>query len=211
MKTKLKKAPIFFIGFIVTIIASVILISCDKEDESENPYNENTGVISLSEYEKSFLTLNLHDTLFYAEENLSWSSEPYVDSTVFYLVSNIDTVITDSKIQYTYSLKFASISGEGSIKYKIVYTKTANYFDMSVLIWDISFQDNPIAHTIQGLLFHKDTLRLNNYLYNDVYHIEADTTYNSTHCIRINRAFFVPNYGLVSVTNNCNSLYFYNL
>ena len=209
MKTNLKNTPIFLVVFFITVIVSIILVSCGKDDESENPYN--TEKITLTDYEKSFLTLTLHDTLYYAEENILWSGEPIVDSTVFYLVSNIDTVITDSKIQYTYSLKFASISGEGSIRYKIVYTKTVNYFDMSVLIWDISFQDNPIAHTIQGLLFHKDTLRLNNYLYNDVYHIEADTTYNNSHCIHIHRAFFVPNYGLVSVTNDCNSLYFYNL
>ena len=214
MNTKFKKSPLFWRelrrGLIFTIIASLIYVACQKEDESENPYV--LKKIELSDYEKSFLTLNLHDTLYYADENLSCSSGAVVDSNYFYLVGDIDTVITDSKIEYTYSLMHASnIGGEGNIKFKIVYTKTANYFDMSVLIWDVTLIDNPVARTINGLLCHYDTLRLNNFLYNDVYHIEADTTYNSSHCAHIHRAFFAPNYGLISVTDDCNSLYFYNL
>jgi len=204
MKTKLKKAPIFFIGFIVTIIASVILISCDKEDESENPYNENTGVISLSEYEKSFLTLNLHDTLYYTYEHFSVKN---TTDYPFCIVSNIDTIINDKQIKYTYSLDEASL---GNTQYKIVYEKTSYSFEMSVLKWSLSLMDNNPEYTIEGVLFHYDTLRINGFLYSDVYHIESDTTYNSDHCIHNKRAFFAPNYGLVSLTNDCYHKYFYN-
>jgi hypothetical protein len=187
---------------ILTVLTSILFTACQKEDESKNPYKPVS--FELSDYEKSFLTLNLGDTLYYTFEHFSVKN---TNNYPFCIVSDIDTVINDVQIKYTYSLDEGSL---GNTQYKIVYQKTAQSFKMSVLKWSLSLMENNPEYTIEGLLFHYDTLRINGFLYNDVYHIEADTTYNNDHCIHNKRAFFAPNYGLVSITNDCYHKYFYN-
>jgi|GEM_PF-6608390 len=187
---------------ILTVITSIIFIACQKEDESENPYNNLDIVqIELTAYEKSFITINVGDTLFYTEEWINKKNTKNLD--LYYIVGNLDSVIKKDFIQYSYNLDFHSLN---NTHYKLIYTKDTNGFDISIKEWT----DGVSLYTIENVLHRYDTLTINNILYNDVYHIEKDSFQNDNNCL-IHRAFFAPNYGLVLLSDKCNHLYFYNL
>jgi len=192
MKTKI---------LLIATLASLIFTACQKEDESENPYNQTTDNTDNKSYyftneEQGLLLYNVNDSF-----NLVFDD---YDTLLFRVMTiDIDTLTNNNSVKYEqaivrfqrkiygefYEMGFVYLSKEtGTLNYKL--TLSTSY---------------PATNqTIPNKIAEKYTyLEIDSVVYQNVYRIEDEAVSNDDHICNIKRAYVSPEKGIIKLTENC--------
>ncbi len=189
------KAKLFIYS---SILGLLILAACQKEDESKNPYLEDSDILFTPD-DYAFFPYKIGDTLYYTEERVENGGVIHFKNHYYYTVTRLDTIINNVRSEYALTLSFDTVR-----KYKLILYKTKNGIDFLIKRW---LSDSNPLFDIKGIITQYDTISINGKLYHDVYHIETDTSYNENKC-RIQRFFLSSHDGIISKTERCYHNYF---
>ena len=192
--------------FIVAIMYS--LLSCVKEDESKNPYNNNpinTKSYFFSDLEKSFVLYNVGDSFKINSNN---------QDTLYFEVKSIvfDTLLNSENIKYEQALvRFNQVFPEYQyIKHEIGFIHITRRTGLLEYYLTLSKSFEQYADTFStnkiipyGIKEHFATKILNGKTYNNVYRVEEDSTLNYFGICFTIRAWISPDAGIIDITEGC--------
>ena len=189
---------------ILAVLASIIFIACQKEDESKNPYNntentnDNTKQYFFNEEERSLFLYNETDSFRLLYDDY--------DTLQFKIMSiDIDTLTNSNSKKYEqaivrfqrnlygqdYEMGFIYLSKEnGTLNYKLTLSTSYPATNQTIT--------NKIAEKY-------NSVQIDSVIYYNVYRIEDEAVSSDDHICLIKRAYVSPEKGIIKLTENCHT------
>ena len=184
---------------IITILASIIFTACQKEDESKNPYKQNTEetgkTYKLTTEDLKLLPYEVGDTINFRE----LYQDGYCEDTIDYYI--FEKTQTENNIEIKCYIENSS-------------AETAHFIltkDNDNIVLYIDYYDLNVDSTENGLYYtigkynttHYNEITLDSTLYKDVYMTESDTTNNAVHCVYIRKVYYNQTFGIIRIDREC--------
>lgn len=182
------------------ILSLLILVACQKEDESKNPYKKP----DISSY---FFTEDERDLIMFDETSQFTMVKNGYDTTLVAIASIIHDTLTNNQgnkyesVVIKFKTKKRMYPNIGFIEQGFFKMSKANAkLDIQMSL-DNLYPTNNIV--ISNLAEHYNSKVINGKTYHNVYRIEKDSSRNEEHPCFIFRAFISPESGFIKLNENC--------
>jgi len=209
MKTKI---------ILIATFASLIFTACQKEDESENPYNQTTDNTDTSDNQKTYFFTDEDKQFVLYQVADSFKMLKNDEDTVYYRVKSItyDTLKNQDSINYERALvRIEKKSTYNNIDYYSEYgfiqmTRKKGILEYYVALM-MAFEDFNDIYENKGICYQvqekHSSIVLNGKTYNNVYRVEQDSSYNYIGPCYIKRAWILPGKGIIDINEGCEHKY----